>query len=58
MKCLHLLVKEQENQEMKEEPITQQEFFMIILENTNKQSWNIKNFYKFAELSEMYMVKH
>jgi hypothetical protein len=31
---------------------------MIILENTSKQSWNIKNFYKFAELSEMYMVKH
>ena len=58
MKFWHLLAKEQENQEMKEDHIIVQEFCMIILENLKKLSANIKNSYKFVEQLEMCMERH
>jgi len=53
-----LLAKEQVNPETREDHITAQGFYSIILENLKKQLASIKSFFRFVEQLEMCMEKH
>jgi len=53
-----LLAKEQVNPETREDHITVQEFYSIILENLKKQLASIRSFFRFVEQLEMCMEKH